>query len=159
MLQQFTEGTSKSMTVTPAVTETSVLQQLEGLKKLVSHWDEILREITQSVFGCIATTTIDGLPYYTEIPKNETDLTTPRARLAIDQKATLVYPQLQAAGLLFMRLRRTDPGTGEIEQFYVPVTNMGLDAGRAGTLLGIDKTDRAYFDHFHNPGETDPKIE
>ena len=159
MLQQFTETTGSTLPIpVSTTTNQSVQEQLDTLKQIVTSWDGVLREITQSVFGCLATTTVGGLPYYTELPTSEADLGVPRARLAEDQRVTLVYPQLQAAGYLFMRLRVTDPGTGEIEQFYVPVTNMSHPSAKAAKLLAIaGDAQPAYFDHFHNPGERDPK--
>lgn len=158
LLQQYAETTESPQTASTPATALGLQDQVNALKQIVTSWDAMLREITQSVFGCLATTTVGGLPYYTELPNNEPDLGAPRARLAEGQRVTLVYPQLQAAGFLFMRLRVTDPSTGEIEQFYVPVMSMAHQPTAAAKLLTIDGGGQevTYFDNFHNPGETNP---
>lgn len=155
LLQEYTETIHTPPPAAVAV-KGNLAEQVATLQQVVSGWDGILREITQSVFACVATTAVDSVPYFTELPKVATDLAAPHSRLAAGQLATLVYPQLQAVGLLFMRLRVTDAATGEIEQFYVPVSNMRQTNEQAAALLGTETVSHAYFDHFHNPGETDP---
>ena len=49
-------------------------QKLEQCLSKVQTWNEILTEMTQSVFILCATATIDSIPYYSDIPQTSATL-------------------------------------------------------------------------------------
>ena len=153
MLRQFTETTG-NLPIPVSTTTTSVQEQLDALKQIVTSWDGVLREITQSVFRCLATTTVGGLPYYTELLTSEVDLGIPRARLVEDQRVTRC-PQLRPQAVHAAAGHR--PGTGEIEQFYVPVTNAGQPPAKAQSCSPSRTTRNRLLRRFHNLVNATPR--
>lgn len=125
-------------------------QQVQTLASQVQQWQQILTEITQSVFVLNATVSVDNLPYYTELPATKLDLAGYTGRLSAHTRVTVMYPQLQRSDFIFMRLRLCDPHTGEVQQYYIPVANNGLTSQ---DLQKLQLVDGQYLDNFSNPGE------
>ena len=131
-------------------TITSLQNQVQALTSRVQQWQQILTEITQSVFVLRATVTVDSLPYYTELPTAKNQLLGFTGTLAKDQEVTVMFPQLQRADFVYMRLRLCNPDTAEVQQYYVPVANNGLTAQ---DLQPLQLRDGQYMNRFRNPGE------
>ena len=131
-------------------------QKVEALSTTVQNWHQLLTEITQAVFVVLATSMVDHLPFYIELPTNKEDLRSPDGHLSAGEKVTLIYPQFTTSPLLFMRMRRCNPHTGGIEQFYVPVMNQSLSPKELVEYTGLTSSAEQYVDWFHNPGEDDP---
>jgi hypothetical protein len=131
-------------------TITSLQNQVQALTSKVQQWQQILTEITQSVFVLRATVTVDSLPYYTELPASKSQLVGFAGKLHKDQEVTVMFPQVQRADFVFMRLRLCNLDTAEVQQYYVPVANNALTAQE---LQSLALPDGQYMNRFRNPGE------
>lgn len=134
---------------------TALKHKLEQCLSKVQTWNEILTEITQSVFILCATATIDSIPYYSEIPTSERDIASAVGRLNAGDKVTLMYPQVVQDSFIFMRIRLVDVHSGDVQLFYTPIANQSLTRKQLGAA-GITSDADQYFDWFHNPGDPDP---
>lgn len=130
-------------------------QQVQSLSATVQSWHEILNEITQAVFPQLATALVD-LPYYDNLPETSEDLRHATGVIRADTVGTLIFPQVERAGLLFMRLRTTASATGAVKQYYVPVTNEKLTTTELHQYARINSADDKFFDGFHMAGEPNP---
>jgi len=130
-------------------------KQTAALTTTVNSWHDILLEITQTVFPQIATALVD-VPYYHELPASRDELRVFDGTVPAGAMVTLVYPQVERAGLLFMRMRTTEPSTGAVNQFYIPVTNETLTATELQQCTRINSADDKFFNGFHLAGEVNP---
>lgn len=134
-------------------------EQVASLTTTVSDWQQVLSEITESVFPILGTCTVDNVPYYTDPPEQREALRAPIGHVEKNQIATLIYPQITRCGLLFMRIRTTCPRTGELQQHYVPVANQSMSPSDLYEYTGINTSAFEFFQGFHGPGEPNPGIE
>lgn len=140
----------------PKAESTALSQQVHALNEVVQNWTQILNEVTQSVFVVCATTVVDKVPYYLELPENKDALKAPTGHLALHSHITMMYPQFPRPDLLYMRFRQCDVHTGEVQQYYIPIANQSLSSSELTRYLGLDSTVGQYVDFFHNPGDENP---
>ena len=88
----------------------------------MEQWNQILTEITQSV-SILCSTCTANVPYFTDIPENDRALASPIGRVAVGEKVTLMFPQLVRYNLIYMRLRKVDQHSGDVQLYYVPIAN------------------------------------
>lgn len=158
-VQQPTSSRAQAESSNVAGRDAQLKQQLSGMKETISNWNQILSEMTQSVVLLCATVVVEQIPYYMEFPDSKNALQSPVGYVYKNQKITLVYPQTLRPNLLFMRLRKCDPNTGEVQMFYMPIANNTLTPQELRDLVKIsDPSASQYVDHFHNPGERDPAV-
>ena len=135
---------------------TALKQKLEHCITKVNTWNEILTEMTQSVFVLCATTTTDSIPFYADVPSSMKNVAAPVGRLALGEKVTLMNPQVVQSNFIFMRLRRVDPRSGDVTLYYTPIANQSMTQQQLSDVAGIQSDADQYFDWFHNPGDVDP---
>lgn len=129
------------------------------VKELRADFDKqasFFKEFGQSTFMVIGTCMVERVPFYAELPKTKKDLEAHEGYINEGDKVTLMFPQLSTSMLLFMRVRRCDPHTMEVGNFFVPIFNEALNPNELYKLTGINSNAMQYFDWFHIPGEKDP---
>jgi len=134
----------------------SIKQQLHANTEVTHNWDQILREMTETVYSVVATCIAEQVPYYSEMPETKEDLKGYEGFVKAGEKVTLVYPQFDRPDMIFMRMRICDPSSGSLCNRYVPLANKSLTAHELTQLTEINSSLGKYFDGFHNPGLPDP---
>lgn len=111
------------------------------LEKEIADLKKQLTQIADKQHVMTAEVLVDKLPFFLEAPFNLTGLSGKTGTLTLGQRITVMYPQTDRNGMVFMTLQHVDSQTGESQHYQVPLVFDGLSNIQIEQAMNVDVSD------------------
>lgn len=108
------------------------------LEKQILDLQTQLSQVVDKQHVMTAEVLVDRLPFFMETPPNLTALGGKTGTLHKGQRITVMYPQTDHHGMIFMTLQHVDAQTGSSQHYQVPLMFDGLTEAQIQQAMDVD---------------------